>query len=91
LRSNASRVIVKPAHELDDDEWHAQLQVSLTATWRAVRAFVDLPRSSGGAIVLTSSVHALIGIPAILPTPPRRARCERSASRWPSSTAPRYG
>jgi NAD(P)-dependent dehydrogenase (short-subunit alcohol dehydrogenase family) len=63
LHSNASRVVVKPAHELDDDEWHTQLEVSLTATWRAVRAFVDLLRPSRGAIVLTSSVHALVGIP----------------------------
>jgi NAD(P)-dependent dehydrogenase (short-subunit alcohol dehydrogenase family) len=63
LHSNASSVIVKPAHELDDDEWHVQLEVSLTATWRAVRAFVDLLRVSRGTIVLTSSVHALVGIP----------------------------
>lgn len=63
LHSNASRVIVKAAHELDDAEWHAQLEASLTASWRAVRAFVDLLRESRGAVVLTSSVHALVGIP----------------------------
>lgn len=63
LHSNASSVLVKPAHELHDDEWHAQLDVSLTATWLAVRAFLDLLRESRGAIVLTSSVHALVGMP----------------------------
>jgi NAD(P)-dependent dehydrogenase (short-subunit alcohol dehydrogenase family) len=63
LHSNASSVIVKAAHELDEDGWDAQLATSLTATWRGVRAFVDLLHEARGSIVLTSSVHALVGIP----------------------------
>ena len=62
LHSNASTMIVKPAHELDDAEWDNQLATSVTAAWRGVRAFVDLLRAGAGSVVLTSSVHALFGI-----------------------------
>jgi NAD(P)-dependent dehydrogenase (short-subunit alcohol dehydrogenase family) len=64
LHSNAGRaVVVKPAHELSEQEWQAQMAVSLTAAWHGVRAFIDLLASARGSIVLTSSVHALIGLP----------------------------
>jgi NAD(P)-dependent dehydrogenase (short-subunit alcohol dehydrogenase family) len=64
LHSNAGRaVVVKPAHELTEQEWHAQLDVSLTAAWHGVRAFIGLLGRARGAIVLTSSVHALAGVP----------------------------
>src|SRR3954452_570408 len=33
LHSNAARVIVKPAEELSEDEWDAQLRVTLTGAW----------------------------------------------------------
>lgn len=63
LHSNAARVVVRPAHELSEDEWHLQLDASVTAAWLATRTFVaDLERVDG-AIVLTSSVHAAFGIP----------------------------
>jgi len=62
LHSNASTMIVKPAHELDEAEWDNQLATSVTGAWRGVRAFVDLLRAGGGSVVLTSSVHALFGI-----------------------------
>ena len=63
LHSNASGVIIKAAHELTEPEWHAQLAVSLTATWLGVKTFIDDLRLARGSIVLTSSVHALLGIP----------------------------
>lgn len=64
LHSNAGRaIVIKPAHELSEQEWQAQIAVSLTAAWRGVRAFADLLTRAGGSIVLTSSVHALIGLP----------------------------
>lgn len=63
LHSNAARVVVKPAHELTEDGWHAQLSVSLTAAWLAARTFVEDLRRVNGAIVLTSSVHAMFGLP----------------------------
>lgn len=64
LHSNAGQVIaVKPAHELTEAEWHAQLAVSLTAAWHGVRTFAELLRRARGSIVFTSSVHALLGVP----------------------------
>jgi NAD(P)-dependent dehydrogenase (short-subunit alcohol dehydrogenase family) len=64
LHSNAGRaIVVKPAHELSEQEWQAQIAVSLTAAWHGVRAFIDLLTRARGAIVLTSSVHALVGLP----------------------------
>jgi NAD(P)-dependent dehydrogenase (short-subunit alcohol dehydrogenase family) len=63
LHSNAARVIVKPADELSADEWDAQLRVTLTGAWLGVRAFAGQLRDRRGAIVITSSVHALFGLP----------------------------
>lgn len=63
LHSNAARVVVKPAHELTEVEWTAQLSVSLTAAWLAVRTFVEDLRRVNGNIVITSSVHAMFGLP----------------------------
>ena len=64
LHSNAGRaIVVKPAHEFTEPEWQAQIGVSLTAAWLGVRAFIGLLRQARGAIVLTSSVHALAGLP----------------------------
>jgi NAD(P)-dependent dehydrogenase (short-subunit alcohol dehydrogenase family) len=64
LHSNAGRaVVVKPAHELSEQEWQAQIAVSLTAAWHGVRTFAELLTQARGTIVLTSSVHALVGLP----------------------------
>jgi NAD(P)-dependent dehydrogenase (short-subunit alcohol dehydrogenase family) len=64
LHSNAGgAIVVKPAHEFTEQEWQAQLAVSLTAAWHGVRVFIGLLRRSRGCIVLTSSVHALAGLP----------------------------
>jgi NAD(P)-dependent dehydrogenase (short-subunit alcohol dehydrogenase family) len=64
LHSNAGRaIVVKPAHELTEQEWQGQLSVSLTAAWHGVRTLIGLLQRSEGSIVLTSSVHALVGLP----------------------------
>lgn len=64
LHSNAGRaIVVKPAHEFTEQEWQAQLSVSLTAAWHGVRALIGLLQPARGCIVLTSSVHALVGLP----------------------------
>jgi NAD(P)-dependent dehydrogenase (short-subunit alcohol dehydrogenase family) len=64
LHSNAGRaIVVKPAHQLTDQEWQAQLSVSLTAAWHGVRALIGLLQRARGSIVLTSSVHAMVGLP----------------------------
>ncbi len=63
LHNNAYTVIVKPAHELTETEWDTQLAVTLKASWLAVRAFAGTLQESEGSVVLTSSVHALVGLP----------------------------
>ncbi|MHB1594881.1 MAG: SDR family NAD(P)-dependent oxidoreductase [Streptosporangiaceae bacterium] len=64
LHSNAGRaVVIKAAHELTEQEWQAQLSVSLTAAWQGVRALIGLLQRARGCVVLTSSVHALVGLP----------------------------
>ncbi|HEX6449236.1 MAG TPA: SDR family oxidoreductase [Trebonia sp.] len=64
LHSNAGRAVaVKPAHEFTEQEWQAQLSVSLTAAWHGVRTLIGLLQRARGCIVLTSSVHALVGLP----------------------------
>ncbi|MGW2767931.1 SDR family NAD(P)-dependent oxidoreductase [Streptomyces sp. NPDC001275] len=63
LHSNAYAVVVKPAHELTETEWDSQLDVTLKASWLGVRAFAGALRAASGAVVLTSSVHALVGLP----------------------------
>ena len=64
LHSNAGRAVaVKPAHEFTEQEWQAQLSVSLTAAWHGVRTLIGPLQRARGCIVLTSSVHALVGLP----------------------------
>jgi NAD(P)-dependent dehydrogenase (short-subunit alcohol dehydrogenase family) len=63
LHSNAARVIVKPVGELSEDEWDAQVRVTLTGAWLGVRTFAADLRRARGTIVVTSSVHALFGLP----------------------------
>jgi len=63
LHSNASRVVPKAAHELSESEWDVQLRTSLTATWLGVRSCVEALQRTRGSIVITSSVHALVGLP----------------------------
>ena len=63
LHSNAARVVVGAAHELSQTDWDDQIRVSLTAAWLGARTFIELLRASRGSIVLTSSVHALVGMP----------------------------
>jgi len=63
LHSNASVVVRAPVHELAEDDWDRQIAVNLKGTYLAVNACVGLLRETGGAVVLSSSVHALFGLP----------------------------
>jgi NAD(P)-dependent dehydrogenase (short-subunit alcohol dehydrogenase family) len=63
LHSNTARVVVKRADELAEDEWHAQLDASVTAAWLAARTFIADLRRVNGNMVITSSVHAMFGMP----------------------------
>ncbi len=63
LHSNASTSVRAAAHELAEADWDRQLAVNLKAAYLGVQACAELLRESGGAVVLTSSVHALVGMP----------------------------
>lgn len=63
LVSNAYTVRVAPAHETSAAEWNRQLAVSLTGSFLGTRACLDDLVSTGGSVVLVSSVHALVGLP----------------------------
>ncbi|TDD31645.1 SDR family oxidoreductase [Actinomadura sp. KC06] len=63
LCSNAGFSVHAPAHELAEDDWDRQLAVNLKAAYLGVRACVGLLADSAGAVVLTSSVHATVGLP----------------------------
>lgn len=63
LVSNAFANQRGPAHELSRESWDMMLGVNLTATFLGVRACVADLAERQGAVVVTSSVHALIGLP----------------------------
>ncbi|MBK1783145.1 SDR family NAD(P)-dependent oxidoreductase [Prauserella cavernicola] len=64
LVSNAYTVDVRPAHDTSVASWERQLSVNLTGTFLGVTAcLADLSRDGTGSVVLTSSVHALVGLP----------------------------
>ncbi|MFJ1967424.1 SDR family NAD(P)-dependent oxidoreductase [Streptomyces sp. NPDC087903] len=63
LHSNAFAQVNKPAHELSEAEWDGQMAVLLKPAWRAVRTFAAPLREASGSVVLTSSVHAIMGLP----------------------------
>lgn len=63
LVSNAYAVEIAPAHRTALDSWERQLAVNLTGAFLGVRACLDDLESTGGSVVLTSSVHAWFGLP----------------------------
>jgi NAD(P)-dependent dehydrogenase (short-subunit alcohol dehydrogenase family) len=68
LHSNASVNVRAPAHEMTEADWNRQIGVNLTATYLAVHTCVGLmgarnDEGSVGSIVLSSSVHAVAGLP----------------------------
>jgi glucose 1-dehydrogenase len=64
LVSNAFTVDVAPAGELSPASWDRQIAVNLGAAFLGFRACLPgLRRSGGGAVVLVSSVHAVVGVP----------------------------
>ena len=63
LVSNAAVNYRLPAHELNRAQWDTQLAVNLTATFLGVQACLADLTERQGSVVVTSSVHALIGVP----------------------------
>lgn len=63
LCSNAGLDRPAPAHELAEAAWEEVLAVGLKATYLGVRSLVGLLADAQGSVVVTSSVHALAGLP----------------------------
>ncbi|MFE0763355.1 SDR family NAD(P)-dependent oxidoreductase [Streptomyces smyrnaeus] len=63
LVCNAALVRGGAVDEISVSDWEAQLGVNLTGAFLGVRACAGDLRERGGAVVLTSSVHALVGLP----------------------------
>ena len=62
LFANAGIQAFKPILEMEDADWHDQIDVNLTGTMNAVRAFAPLLVSRGGGrIILTSSTQGQHG------------------------------
>jgi NAD(P)-dependent dehydrogenase (short-subunit alcohol dehydrogenase family) len=61
LHSNAFVQVAAPAHELHEEDWDRVLAVDLKASYLGTRALVDALAVHEGAIVLTSSVNAIVG------------------------------
>ncbi len=62
LHLNAGRNLPGAIHELDDTSWHDHLRLALDSVFYGVRAAVPLLTASGaGAVVVTGSVHAVLG------------------------------
>lgn len=63
LVSNAHFNEFAPAHETSRESWDRQLAVCLTGAFLGVRACLPDLRANRGAVVIVSSVHALVGLP----------------------------
>lgn len=63
LVPNAYAKEVAPAHETSRASWDHQLAVNLTGTFLGVQACLPDLRTTQGAVVITSSVHAQVGLP----------------------------
>ncbi|MFC8520261.1 SDR family NAD(P)-dependent oxidoreductase [Streptomyces sp. NPDC057257] len=61
LHLNAGHNLPAPVHDLDDATWHDQLRLCLDSVFYGVRAALPRLREAGGSVVVTSSVHAVLG------------------------------
>jgi NAD(P)-dependent dehydrogenase (short-subunit alcohol dehydrogenase family) len=74
--ANAGIQAFKPILEMDDRDWHDQVDVNLNGTANVLRVFASLlVRRGGGRIIITSSTQASTG-----PSPDRRIRRPSGAS-----------
>jgi NAD(P)-dependent dehydrogenase (short-subunit alcohol dehydrogenase family) len=62
LFANAGIQAFKPLMEMEDADWHTQIDVNLTGTANAIRAFAPhLVKRGGGRIIVTSSTQGRHG------------------------------
>ncbi|MGH2835241.1 MAG: SDR family NAD(P)-dependent oxidoreductase [Solirubrobacteraceae bacterium] len=62
LHSNAYMEIPGAAHELAEEDWDRQLAVTLKGAYLGVGSFAGMLADARGAVVISSSVHALVGL-----------------------------
>ncbi len=63
LCSNAFVEVKEPVHLLEESDWDRQLAVCLKASYLAMHTFAEALTANRGAVVLVSSVHAIMGLP----------------------------
>lgn len=63
VHSNAAAQLAAALHVAPPEVWQRHLDVNLTAVYHAVTTFADDLTATRGNLVVTSSVHALRGIP----------------------------
>ncbi len=62
LFANAGTQAFKPLLEMEDSDWHTQIDVNLTGTANAIRAFAPaMVRRGGGRIIVTTSTQGRHG------------------------------
>jgi len=63
LHANAGIQAFRPLLEMDDEDWHTQIDVNLTGTANAIRAFAPLlVKRGGGRIIVTASTQGRHGM-----------------------------
>lgn len=63
LHSNAYYERAVPAHRLEEREWENQIAVNLKPAYLAMRELHGLLTVGRASVILTSSVHAIVGLP----------------------------
>ena len=64
--ANAGVIQLKPALDVDDDDWDTVVGINLAGTWRTVQAVLPaMVERGGGSIVVTSSAAGLKGPPGM--------------------------
>ena len=62
LHSNAYMEVPGAVHELAEEDWDRQLAVTLKGAYLGVGSFAGMLAEVRGTVVITSSVHALMGL-----------------------------
>lgn len=62
LHSNAYIEVSGAVHELAEEDWDRQLAVTLKGAYLGVGSFAEMLAKTNGSVVITSSVHALVGM-----------------------------
>ncbi len=61
VHNNAVAALNLPTHELEEQDWDMQLAVGLKSVFLSVKTCMPHLQTSSGAMINTSSVHAVIG------------------------------